>query len=97
MADLKFDHTKDIDFLKAVGLSEEDMKELIKKFSSMSAYIIKETPVKSELVEKIAETFSYNELVLATTYFLMDKTVAIVKSNPMLSLLSMLKDLEKEG
>jgi hypothetical protein len=96
MADLKFDHTKDIDFLKAVGLSEKDMKELIEKFSSISTYIIKETPVKSKLVEKIAETFSYNELVLATTYFLMDKTVAIVKSNPMLSLLSMLKDLEKE-
>jgi hypothetical protein len=96
MAELKFDHTKDVDFLKAVGLSEEDMKELTEKFSSISAYIIKETPVKSKLVEKIAETFSYNELVLATTYFLMDKTVEIVKSNPMVALLGLLKDLNKE-
>jgi hypothetical protein len=94
MAELKFDHSKDLDFLEALGLSENDMKDLNKKFASMSSFIISSSPKKSELIQKIAETFSYNELILATTFFVLDKTTQIVKENPMVALLAVLKDLK---
>lgn len=96
MAELKFDHTKEADFLEALGLSENDMQDINKKFASMSQFIITDQPKKSELVEKIAQTFSYNELVLATTFFVIDKTADILKQNPMMALLAVLKDLKKE-
>jgi hypothetical protein len=94
MAELKFDHSKDEDFLEALGLSDNDMQKLNKKFASMSSFIISSSPKKSELIEKIAETFSYNELILATTFFVLDKTTQIVKENPMVALLAILKDLK---
>jgi len=94
MSNLKFDHSKDADFLEILGISEEDMKDLNKKFASMSSFIISNSPKKSELIEKIAQTFSYNELLLATTFFVLDKTTQIVKENPMVALLAVLKDLK---
>jgi hypothetical protein len=96
MAELKFDHTKDADFLEALGMSDNDMKELNMKFASMSHFIITRTPKKSELVQKIAETFSYNELLLACTFFVLDKTTQIMKENPMVALFGVLSDLKKE-
>lgn len=96
MAELKFDHTKDADFLEALGLSENDLQDINKKFASMSQFIIADQPKKSELVERIAQTFSYNELVLATTFFVIDKTADILKQNPIMALLAVLKDLKKE-
>lgn len=94
MAELKFDHSKDADFLEILGISDNDMQELNKKFTSMSSFIISSSPKKSELIEKITETFSYNELLLATTFFVLDKTTQIVKENPMVALLAVLKDLK---
>lgn len=94
MAELKFDHTKDSSLLEALGLSEEDMKDINKKFAQMSNYIITETPKQSELVQKVAETFSYNELLLAASFFMIDKTAQIVKENPILALLAALKGLK---
>ena len=91
MAELKFDHSKEENFLEALGLSEEDMKQLNMKFASMSQFIITHSPKKSELMEKIAETFSYNELVLATTFFVIDKTEQIVKEDPLVALLAIFK------
>ena len=96
MAELKFDHTKDADFLEALGMSENDMVELNMKFASMSHFIITKTPKKSELIEKIAQTFSYNELLLACTFFVMDKTAQIVQENPMVALLGALSNMKKE-
>lgn len=96
MAELKFDHTKEADFLEALGLSENDMQDINKKFASMSSFIITDQPKKSELVEKIAQTFSYNELLLATTFFVIDKTALIVKDNPMVAMLAALSQLKKE-
>ena len=96
MAELKFDHSKNADFLEALGLSDNDMKDLNSKFAKMSQFIIVNSPKKSELIEKIAETFSYNELILATTFFVIDKTTQIVKENPMVALLSALSGLRKE-
>ena len=97
MAELKFDHTKkDENFLEALGLSENDLQDLNKKFALISSFIITNPPKKSELVERIAQTFSYNELVLTTTFFIIDKTADILKQNPMMALLAVLKDLKKE-
>jgi hypothetical protein len=94
MAELNFDHSKDADFLEALGLSDNDMQELNKKFASMSSLIITKQPKKSELIEEIAKTFSYNELILATTFFVLDKTTQIVKDNPMVALLAIMKELK---
>ena len=97
MAELKFDHTKeDENFLEALGLSESDLKELNIKLTKMSQFIITKTPKKSELVEKIAQTFSYNELVLTTTFFIIDKTADILKQNPMMALLAALSQFKKD-
>ncbi len=96
MAELKFDHTKDADFLEALGLSENDMKELNMKFARLSKFIITKEHKKSELIEEIAKTFSYNELLLATTFFLVDKTAQIVQDNPFVALLSALSGLKRE-
>lgn len=97
MAELKFDHTKeDASFLESLGLEENDLQELNVKFASISKFILTKEPKKSELVEKIAQTFSYNELLLATTFFLMDKTALIVQENPILGMLAALSQLKKE-
>lgn len=97
MAELKFDHTKDdADFLESLGLGEKDMHEMNVKLAQMSQFILTKTPKKSELVEKIAQTFSYNELLLATTFFVIDKTALIVKENPMVAMLAALSSLKKE-
>ena len=64
MAELNFDHTKDLDFLTALGISDEDFKDLNKKFAEMSSHLIMKQPKKSALVQKIAESFSYNELLV---------------------------------
>lgn len=96
MAELKFDHTKDLDLLESLGLSENDLQELNVKFASMSHFILTKEPKKSEIVEKIAQTFSYNELILATTFFVIDKTALIVKENPMVAMLAALSQFKKE-
>jgi hypothetical protein len=96
MAELKFDHTKDLDFLEALGMSEKDLQELNMKFAKMSHFIITKTPKKSELIEEIAKTFSYNELLFACTFFVMDKTAQIVQENAMVALLGALSSLKKE-
>jgi hypothetical protein len=95
MAELKFDHTKDSDFLEAIGMSKQDGKDLNKKFAEISQFIIIKTPRKSELIEKVAETFSYNELVIAATYFLINKTTEVLKQNPMLAILGLLSEKEE--
>ncbi len=96
MAELKFDHTKDLDFLEALGMSEKDLQELNMKFAKMSHLIITKSPKKSELIEEIAKTFSYNELLFACTFFVIDKTTEIIKDNPMVALLGVLSGLKKE-
>lgn len=96
MAELNFDHTKDLDLLESLGLSENDLQELNVKFASISHFILTKTPKKSEIVEKIAQTFSYNELLLATTFFVLDKTALIIKDNPMVTMLAALLQLKKE-
>lgn len=96
MAELNFDHTKDLDLLESLGLSENDLQELNVKFASISHFILTKTPKKSEIVEKIAQTFSYNELLLATTFFVIDKTALIIKDNPMVAMLAALSQLKKE-
>jgi hypothetical protein len=96
MAELKFDHTKDAGFIEALGMSDDDMKELYMKFARISKLIITKEHKKSELIEEIAKTFSYNELLLATTFFLVDKTAQIVQDNPMVALLEALSGLKRE-
>ena len=97
MAELKFDHTKDASFLESLGLEEKDMQEINVKFASISKFILTKEPKKSELVEKITQTFSYNELLLATTFFVIDKTTAlIIKDNPMVAMLAALSQLKEE-
>jgi hypothetical protein len=97
MAELKFDHTKDVDFLEVLGMSEEDMKDLNMKFAKISKFLITKDHKKSELIEEIAKTFSYNELLLATTFFLMDKTAQIIEENPVITLLSALSNLKNQN
>ena len=96
MAELNFDHTKDLDLLESLGLSENDLQELNVKFAQISQFILTKTPKKSEIVEKIAQTFSYNELLLATTFFVMDKTLLIIKENPMVAMLAALSQLKND-
>ena len=93
MAELKFDHSKDLDFAETLGFSKEDVKEVNMKFAKISHFIVTKNPLKeSELIEEVAKTFSYNELLFATTIFITEKTAEIVKGNPMIAMLAALKE-----
>lgn len=96
MAELKFDHTKDANFLESLGLEEKDMQEINVKLAQMSEFILIKSPKKSELVEKIAQTFSYKELLLVTTFFVIDKTDTIIKDNPILTMLIAISELKND-
>lgn len=92
MAELKFNHSKDLNFAETLGFSKEDVKEVNMKFAKISHFIVTKDPLKeSELVEEITKTFSYNELLFATTIFITEKTAEIVKGNPKILMLAALR------
>lgn len=91
MAELKFDHTQS-DTTKALGFTDSDLECLKEKLANLSKYAILEQPKQSQVSQKIAETFSYNELIVIATMFVVDKTLEIVKDNPLVAILGLLKD-----
>ena len=91
MAELKFDHTQS-DTTKALGFTENDLDCLTEKLAKLSKYAILEGPKQSEIGQKIAETFSYNELIIVSTMFVLEKTLLMVKDNPLVGILGLLKD-----
>ena len=91
MAELKFDHTQS-DTTRALGLTENDLECLTEKLAKLSKYAILEQPKQSMIGQKIAETFSYNELIIVSTMFVIEKTLDMVRDNPLVSVLGLLKD-----
>lgn len=94
-----FDHSKE-SFVEALGFDLNDMHSINVKLADISKHIIMTTCKQSELCEKIASTFSYNELLFVATLYVTEKTANIVEENPalikMMHLKSMLEDLESE-
>jgi hypothetical protein len=91
MTELVFDHTQS-DTTKALGLTDNDIESLNHKLANLSKFIILEQPKQSQVSQRIAETFSYNELIVIATMFVTDKTLEMVKDNPLVALLGLLKD-----
>jgi hypothetical protein len=91
MTELKFDHTKK-ETLEAIGLTDNDLECLNHKLANLSKFIILEQPKQSQVSQRIAETFNYNELIVIATMFVTDKTLEMVKNNPLVALLGLLKD-----
>jgi hypothetical protein len=91
MAELVFDHTKK-ETLEAIGFTENDLENLNHKLANTSKFIILRQPKQSEVSQRIAETFSYNELILIATMFVTDKTLEMLKDKPVLALSILLKD-----
>jgi len=78
-----FDHSKK-SFVDALGFDPKDIAEMNSKLADISKVMLLEQPEQSELCQKIAETFSYNELLLLTTLYVVDKTAQIIDENPIL-------------
>lgn len=91
MAQIVFDHTKE-ETLEAIGFTKDDLECLNHKLANISKLIILEQPKQSEVLQRIAERFSYNELLVVTTMFVVDKTLDMVKNNPLLAITELLKD-----
>lgn len=91
MTELIFDHTQS-DTTKALGLTDNDIECLNQKLANTSKFIILDQPKQSEVSQRIAEKFSYNELIVIATMFVTDKTLEMLKDNPLVALLGLLKD-----
>lgn len=78
-----FDHSKE-NFVDSLGFDPKDIAEMNNKLADISRVMLLEQPQQSELCQKIAETFSYNELLLLTTLYVVDKTAQIIEENPIL-------------
>jgi hypothetical protein len=91
MAQIVFDHTKE-ETLEAIGFTKDDLESLNHKLANISKLIILEQPKQSVVIQKIAETFSYKELLVVATMFVVDKTLDMVKNNPLLAIVELLKD-----
>ena len=91
MAQIVFDHTKE-ETLEAIGFTSNDLESLNHKLANVSKLIILEQPKQSKVTERIAEIFSYNELLVIATMFITDKTLDMVKNNPLLAIVELLKD-----
>ena len=90
MAQIVFDHTKE-ETLEAIGFTSNDLESLNHKLANISKLIILEQPKQSKVTQRIAETFSYNELLIIATMFITDKTLDMVKNNPLLAIAELLK------
>lgn len=95
-----FNHDKKC-LIEALGFDKRDVDSLNKKLANSSKYIIMEAPKHSELCQRIAEEFSYNELLFIATMFITDKTAAIIEQNPevlaAIKLKAFLEQLRNEG
>ncbi len=86
-----FDHTRST-VAEAMGFSEEQISELNDRLREMTKDIITSSPKVSELAEKIAQTFSYNELLLLTSRHIVQKAA----ETSIRELLGIVKELNKE-
>jgi hypothetical protein len=87
-----FDHNKEC-FMESMGFSSKDIEKTSGKLADMSRFIIENGPKTSELTEEIAKMFSYNELLILSTLYLVEKTNKILTEHPELLLRSKIKDL----
>ena len=90
-----FDHKKK-SLGGALGLDTEDIHQVNTKLANMSKHVIMTTCKQSELCEYIAQNFSYNELLLIGTLYVVDKTAQIIEENPQMVTLLMLQKFMKE-
>lgn len=89
-----FDHSKE-SFVKALGFDDKDFAELNSKLAKTSQIMLLEQPQQSVLCEHIAKNFSYNELLLIATLFVVDKTAKIIEENPQLLAMVALREIFK--
>lgn len=87
-----FDHNKKC-FTEAMGLDDKDMDQTNSKLADMSQFIVHKGPKISELTEEIAKVFSYNELLILSTLYVIEKTNTILIKHPDILVSSKLKEL----
>lgn len=70
---MEFNHDKN-SLAEALGISEKHLDEITTKLSTLALDVIKSDGFKpSHLAEKIANEFSYSELIFVATQYLMEK------------------------
>jgi hypothetical protein len=89
-----FDHSKE-SFVESLGFDPKDFAELNSKLARTSQVMLIEQPQQSVLCEHIAKNFSYNELLLIATLFVVDKTVQIINDHPQLLGMIALREILK--
>lgn len=87
-----FDHTKKT-FTEAVGFDNQDLKDLSEKLATITKDVLMKEPRISELTEIIANTLSYNDLLIIATTHVIDKTKEIVANHPQILLAGVLKGI----
>lgn len=95
MAELKFDHNKET-IVEAMGLDDSFTIEHSEKCAKLSTKIIVDDVKGSQLVEEIMNTFSYNDLLYATTYYIINSTKQALESNPMMAMMAMFASKKEE-
>lgn len=92
-----FNHDKEC-FRESLGFDKNDIEEMNKKLAKTSQIMLLDQPKQSELCEHIAKEFSYNELLLMSTMYIVDRTAQIIGENPqMLALIALQKFFKEEG
>lgn len=76
---LKFDHSKD-DLFEATGFTEEQTTTFNKKRASVTQRIMVDGITQSQVTEIIMNDFTPEELVIATTFYIIDTTNQIIES-----------------
>lgn len=96
MSETKFDHSKK-DLFEALGLGQAEREALAEKQAVISTKVITgEIKKNSEIAEEIQKTFSYNELIIAATNNLEDKTKKALLQNPEIFLAAIFGGIKDE-
>jgi len=90
-----FNHDKNC-FRESLGFDAKDIEEMNIKLAKTSQIMLLDQPKQSELCEHIAKEFSYNELLLMSTMYIVDKTAQIIEENPEMVTLLVLQKFMKE-
>ena len=94
MSEIKFDYSKKtfeeslgFNDEESLGFNDEDSIDLIKKQANLSTKIVTndlDGNTITHVSEEIAKIFSYNELLIMSTYYLLEKTKKTLEADPFL-------------
>lgn len=87
--------TKTSKFPSSIGMDAKEEDTIVMKFAMLTRTALVSDISPEEIHKKIKEDFSYEELLFATTLFIMQKTLDLVDNDPQLQfILKMVKNFK---